>query len=833
MEYGRLILQHDRVIFADAAAAHLCGCSLEELLSLSPGSLVARFAPEDRRRIAEALQVAARGEVCAPEKEACLMGVGEQARCVDVITSQVLYAGQPAVQMTWIDQAAQQEVETSLRQHIQRLQILHDMLTALVSAGSLKQTLETLLVNLHHLIHYDRAGLFLVDENQRFVAPNRSEADSQVLTFLEENPLVIEMRHTGSPLVVSDVQADARFAAWPDVGSVRGWLGAPLLAGDELLGFISLGSLEVNAYSQVEVETMRVFAMQVAEVLERAWVREQSQRRTEELEVLSNISFALGQAESGENTLLAIVQQIAQFFHANRGVFLAPDREESSLVVKASLDETSVGLAFPASDDPFWQAYTSGQITVLAELNEVSALRADQDWMAALPGAQSALIAPLRSGEVTFGVLCLGFAEKRRFSASNLRLYRSMAEVVSASLQRAAVLEALEKQVDIRTQHLKTLYNINAVASEPLELQAVLEDVLQMTLLSLHSPAGAIHFLDEKDDQLCLTAQFGIPPIHLLNVEALSLKDVFWENLLLSTNPLVVPDLRAEADVPPVVTALAEAGLPAYIGAPIRSKGRVVGLFSLFGTSIVDYTLEEITLLMTIADQVGSLAERARLTRQAELAAVVQERQRLARELHDSVTQLLYSQVLFSGAGLKVLHQGNLPLAEQHLARIEQAAQQALREMRLMIYELRPSDHLDEGLVGALQRRLDAVEKRTGINARLEVWGKLNLDESREMALYRIAEEALNNTLKHAQAANVSIDLRSEANRVTMKILDDGCGFDLEARQGSGGMGLLNMRERTAALGGLIDIITAPKQGTQVVVQIDSEVKSGRDESVR
>jgi two-component system NarL family sensor kinase len=90
----------------------------------------------------------------------------------------------------------------------------------------------------------------------------------------------------------------------------------------------------------------------------------------------------------------------------------------------------------------------------------------------------------------------------------------------------------------------------------------------------------------------------------------------------------------------------------------------------LFGETILDYTIEDITLFMTIADQIGSLVERARLAQQAEIAAVVQERQRLARELHDSVTQLLYSQVLFSGASLKVLRQGNTSLAEQHLARI-------------------------------------------------------------------------------------------------------------------------------------------------------------------
>jgi signal transduction histidine kinase len=242
---------------------------------------------------------------------------------------------------------------------------------------------------------------------------------------------------------------------------------------------------------------------------------------------------------------------------------------------------------------------------------------------------------------------------------------------------------------------------------------------------------------------------------------------------------------------------------------------------SVFAETVLEHSAEDITLFMTIADQIGGLVERARLMEGAELAAVVEERQRLARELHDSVTQLLYSQVLFSGAGLKVLRQGNQELAESHLARIDQAALQALKEMRLLVYQLRPSDTLDEGLVSALERRLEAVERRTGIDARLVLEGVLDLDEGAEIALYRIAEEALNNTLKHAGARRVQITIRSEDGRLRLEITDDGCGFDWDEKIGSGGMGLSNMRERTAALGGELQVLSQPGQGTRVILEME------------
>jgi signal transduction histidine kinase len=162
-------------------------------------------------------------------------------------------------------------------------------------------------------------------------------------------------------------------------------------------------------------------------------------------------------------------------------------------------------------------------------------------------------------------------------------------------------------------------------------------------------------------------------------------------------------------------------------------------------------------------------------------------------------------------------------LAEQHIERIDQAAQQALREMRLLVYQLRPSDYLDDGLAYALQRRLEAVEKRTSIDAQLVLSGELDLDEAVEISLYRIAEEALNNTLKHAQASSVSVKITSSERKVVLEIADDGRGFDLEAARRSGGMGLDNMYERAAALGGKLQVLTNPGEGARIIVEIEVE----------
>jgi len=720
----------------------------------------------------------------------------------------------------------QAQLKLSERRRRREAEAMRDVMSALAAAGDLKQTLQAILVNLHTVIEYDQASLYLVEENERFVFSEKDVLVQRSVgrAFDRENPLVEAMCQSRRPLRIGDIQKDVRFEGWPEVETVRAWLGAPLFAADEMIGFISLGSLNPHAFSAEDSERLGDFADQVAQVIDRAWQNEQTLRRTDELDVLSSVSLALGQAEADENPLSSVLDQIAHFSGARDGVFLAPDRLETALIVRASLDERTLGLDFPSQWDLLWGVYISGEPTVIQDFSQALDREQRKDLGRLFNHARSALLVPVRSGANTFGVLGFGFDGKRQITAEDVRLCSAIAEIAAASLRRSVMLESLEKQIDIRTQHLTTLYDINAIASEPLELNDVLKRVMEITLESMNGQAGALHFLDEKQHAFVLAVQTHLGPELAEALHELPAKQNFWSRLASSTSPIVINDTFSEVNLPPEFARLYQAGHRAFIGAPIRAKGQVLGLLSLFDRSILDYTIEDITLFMTISDQIGSLIERSRLVKQAEIAAVVQERQRLARELHDSITQLLYSQVLFSGAGLKVLGSADSSTLETHLERINQTALQALKEMRLLVYQLRPSDYLDEGLAGALRRRLDSVEKRTGMNAQLVIEGSLSLDEAVEMAIYRIAEEALNNILKHSEASHVTVLLQAANNHVILEITDDGVGFEPRSAKTSGGMGLGNMVERAAALGGQVEITSEPGKGTCIRVEIEASL---------
>jgi signal transduction histidine kinase len=205
---------------------------------------------------------------------------------------------------------------------------------------------------------------------------------------------------------------------------------------------------------------------------------------------------------------------------------------------------------------------------------------------------------------------------------------------------------------------------------------------------------------------------------------------------------------------------------------------------------------------------------------EAQAQAALEERQRLARELHDSVTQSLYSLTLLAEASRRTAQSGDVSKVVDNIGRLGETAQQALKEMRLLIYELRPLALEQAGLVDALQNRLDAVEKRAGVEAQLRVEPNVELPAEVENALYRVAQEALNNSLKHAEANKVVVSLRTSGKQVEMEIADNGRGFDVEAARDQGGLGLISIRERVEALGGTWSISSRPGEGTRVHIHL-------------
>ncbi len=378
--------------------------------------------------------------------------------------------------------------------------------------------------------------------------------------------------------------------------------------------------------------------------------------------------------------------------------------------------------------------------------------------------------------------------------------------------------ESLERRVADKTRDLSALYEVTAVASRSLDLQVILDQSLRQVLLALGGQTGFIHIPDNEGGLRRAAGQSGLSGDETGQLERMIIINDLADWVLAHGQPLLIPDITHDRRVREAITGIA--GLKTCMAAPIRASGQTLGVLNIFGEK-EQFRGEDLALLASIADQVGVSMENARLRQQASQAAVIAERERLARDLHDAVTQSLYSLTLFAEAGVEMVLAQDLDSLQHNLKRIGETAQQALREMRLMVHELRPLDLQREGLVGALHRRLNAVEKRANVNGRLVVQELLELPLPVEEALYRIAQEALNNALKHGAVTAVTIYLRGDGqNQVELEVADNGAGFDLEAARQKGGLGLISMRERAEQLGGSISILSAPGEGTRVIVKV-------------
>jgi len=232
------------------------------------------------------------------------------------------------------------------------------------------------------------------------------------------------------------------------------------------------------------------------------------------------------------------------------------------------------------------------------------------------------------------------------------------------------------------------------------------------------------------------------------------------------------------------------------------------------------FTADDTRMLSLFAEQAAIAIVNARLHEQAKQLAVVKERQRLARELHDSVTQVLYSVLLYADATRLALANNKKAEATENLQELRTLARQAMADMRLLLFRLHPPVLEDEGLVAALQARLEAIEARAGLVVDLQVEGENTLPMALAEELYKIAQEALNNVVKHAKAEHVTVHFQISLQHCAMTIQDDGVGFDPVTAQGTGGLGLRSIAERVQQMGGQLLMESAPAQGTKLQVVV-------------
>jgi PAS domain S-box-containing protein len=397
--------------------------------------------------------------------------------------------------------------------------------------------------------------------------------------------------------------------------------------------------------------------------------------------------------------------------------------------------------------------------------------------------------------------------------------------VVRDVTERVRAYQLLEQRVRERTRELMSLLAFSRQASATLEVRPLMQ--LAVDEVARLVDNSGVSLLMLEGETLKMVAHRGRLPVTMAEQVRLTVNDPNIRALLLNDPaPIVLPDLDAESQeaeaIRRVGSELLATGdrLRSIMWVPLIVKGKLVGGLGVGHREPNQYTDREAGLVQAMANQAAVAIENARLYEQAHELAVMHERQRLARELHDSVTQSLYSLSLMAEAARRLVTSGNMDRGMGYLVRIGESAQQVLKEMRLLVYELRPLMLERDGLASALKQRLETVEGRAGVETKLVVEGSGLLPEHIETELYRIAQEALNNSLKHSNASAVAVHLDTSSDVIKLKVQDNGRGFATEEIADKGGLGLVSIQERSQRLGGEATIESAPGQGVTIAVRI-------------
>ena len=431
---------------------------------------------------------------------------------------------------------------------------------------------------------------------------------------------------------------------------------------------------------------------------------------------------------------------------------------------------------------------------------------------------QSLLLSPLIIDHRLQGVLgCSNFNDSPHAVKANLHVFDLISGMLKNLLQREHLIQTLEEQIAERTRQLTTFLDMAMIS----DYEQDLADILQPTLGAISEIAScdacSIHILHENKSQLQLIAQRGIP---LESHEQLSKIEIDVEFMNWLENSDNYQMLGDHSSSPVFPDPFCIPGYYAFFATRLSAGGVSQGVLSCYRLVDQPFTPFQATLMAALGELLGIIVENYRLRIEAEELAALEERQRLARDIHDAVSQSVYSLSLFARSANDALDVGDEAKLISNLRDLEGTSLQAMREMRLLLYQLRESGE-EADLLTSIETRFNQVERRLGMRANHEVGEGITLSGRLRREVWWMITEALNNTLKHANAKQVEVKVWVSEGYLMIIIKDDGTGFDIT--RDSPGMGLENMRTRANNIGGHLEINSNNVEGTRVSIKVKLE----------
>jgi PAS domain S-box-containing protein len=358
-----------------------------------------------------------------------------------------------------------------------------------------------------------------------------------------------------------------------------------------------------------------------------------------------------------------------------------------------------------------------------------------------------------------------------------------------------------------------------------LSTEAALEALAKSVIRASSALSCSVSLIDEVSGDLRIAGSYGLPEGFEEGIEAVWRDEAVRSptiEAIRTRQPMLANHMRQRMLENPLYgpahSSVRKAEWDTVFIVPLVSRSRVLGAINFDYRQGEQPSEDERVFLEAVADQAAVAVENVRLFAEAGDKAALEERQRLARELHDSVSQALYGIALGTKTARTLLKRDPEGVADP-LDYVLSLAEAGLAEMRALIFELRPESLKTEGLVAALEKQTTALKARHEIEVEATLCEEPEASLEAKEAAYRIAQEALHNTVKHARANKVEIKMQCDPARITLELSDDGVGFDMRD-DFPGHLGLRSMRERASRLGGTLEVETAPSRGTRIRARI-------------
>lgn len=736
-----------------------------------------------------------------------------------------------------------------LQHNAKLLTTLLEVSNLVSSTMELKPLLEAILDKLGNIIEYRNAKIFTITGNQARILAHRShlspEQERTSSMPVDLMPAIMMFSLEKKPMVIADlfaaddeISASFRNAMGKYMDTVfegsHCWMSLPMVAKDKVIGILTLEHSKAGYYKETHIEFGAAFANQAAIEFENADLYNETVKKADEIRTMFNIQQAITSRLELDAVLRLIAGEAGRLTHSHSTAVFLVDGGDLVLSFLSDVNHNNlIGKRLPAYKSGIGKSLLHNKSIILD--HSKMHLPPDRELLNAI-GMNSCLCVPLVAGSRPVGVIAAFSKHAGEFDSEDERIFNMFAPSAVIGVENARLYQEERHRhlEDEQRRHVaEGLRDILAALNSNRSLEEILDFIIKEAARLLHTDAAALFRFNREKNSLILEAVCGMPHLELKNF-SVDVGAGFLGKAFMEKKPVVKTD---KAEMESILSQIPGAGLHAewlrancsgMIAVPLISKNEVYGGIVLYIKEDENHyghiiSKEDIELAMTFADQAALAIDNTRLRKQAEEMAVAAERNRLARDLHDAVTQTLFSASLIAEV-LPRIWERSREDGLKRLDELRQLTRGALAEMRTLLFELRPATLVEAPLEELLKQLCEAITGRARVPVTLNISGCAKLPTEVKIAFYRIAQEALNNIAKHSGARKAVMELNANEDGqlgvivAGISVTDDGRGFDPD-KVTSEHLGIGIMHERAEAIGAKLVVRSAAGEGTVIEVE--------------